>query len=86
MALPDDPLQHAQQAALVLLSRLMLFLWTPIFAFGIVMRWGEVEQRPLFVLIMTGVPLLGGILRLPNWGAERRAWIAIVVIMVMSLP
>jgi putative glutamine amidotransferase len=59
MALPDDPLQHAQQAALVLLSRLMLFLWTPIFAFGIVMRWGEVEQRPLFVLIMTGVPLLG---------------------------
>lgn len=86
MAPPDDPLLRAQEEALLLLSRLMLLLWTPIFAFGIAVRWSEVDQRPLFVLILTGVPLLGGILRLPNWGAERRAWIAIVVIMVMSLP
>lgn len=86
MAPPDDPLLRAQEEALLLLSRLMLFLWTPIFAFGIVVRWGEVDQRPLFVLIVTGVPLLAAILRLPNWSVERRAWIAIIVIMVMSLP
>ncbi len=86
MAPPDDPLQHAQQEALLLLSRLMLFLWTPIFAFGIVIRWSETDQRALLVLVMTGVPLLGGLLRLPNWSVERRAWIAILVIMALSMP
>ncbi|WP_353267054.1 ATP-binding protein [Gemmatimonas sp.] len=86
MALPDDPLHCAQQEALVLLSRLILFLWTPIFAFGILLRWSEADQRALFVLILTGVPLLGGALRLQRWSVERRAWIAILMIMGMSLP
>ncbi|MCO4099234.1 sensor histidine kinase [Gemmatimonas sp.] len=86
MTSPDDPLLYAQQEALVLLSWLVLFLWTPIFAFGAFMRWDEVNQRPLLLLVMTGVPLLGLVLRSTRWGVARRAGMAIVVIMALSIP
>jgi signal transduction histidine kinase len=86
MALPDDPLLRAQQEALLLLSRLMLLLWTPIFALGTFIRWSETNERVLLVMILLGVPLLGWAIRQTRWRVEQRASMAIVGIMVLSLP
>ncbi|AMW03751.1 sensor histidine kinase [Gemmatimonas phototrophica] len=86
MTLPDDPLLRAQQEALLLLSRLMLLLWTPIFALGTFIRWGEANGRLLLVIVLIGVPLLGWALRRTRWPVEQRASMAIVGIMILSLP
>lgn len=83
---PDDALQEAQEEALRVLSLLTLLLWTPVFALGLLMRWDEQRLRPLIVLVLVGVPLIGLLLRQRTWAVETRARLAITLIMAISLP
>lgn len=80
-----DPLESAREAALRLLSRLVLWLWTPVFGVGLIARWNEPGIRPLIVLVLTGLPFVGWLLRRPSWPADRRARYAVGVMMLISL-
>jgi signal transduction histidine kinase len=82
----SDPLHLAREEALLLLSRLVLLVWTPIFVVGAFLRWDEHPQRALLLLVALGVPLTGWVLRRPGWSAESRARVAILLIMAISLP
>lgn len=83
----NDPLESAREAALRLLARLMLFLWTPVFAYGMYIRWSDVAQRPLIALVLGGLPFIGWLLQHRRWSAERRARVAIAgIVLISAIP
>jgi signal transduction histidine kinase len=85
LALSHDPLESAREAALRLLARLVLWLWTPVFGVGLIMRWNEPGNRPQILLVLIGLPIIGWLLRRPAWPARQRAKAAIIVMMIISV-
>lgn len=80
-----EPLESAREAALRLLSRLVLWLWTPFFGAGLISRWSEPSTRPLILLVLGGLPFIGWLLQRPRWPAERRARYALALIVLISV-
>ncbi|MBY0488652.1 MAG: HAMP domain-containing histidine kinase [Gemmatimonadaceae bacterium] len=85
LSVGHHPLESAREAALRLLSRLVLWLWTPVFGAGLISRWNEPGTRPLILLVLGGLPFVGWLLQRPRWPAEQRARYAIAVIMLISI-
>jgi signal transduction histidine kinase len=78
-----NPLDEAREAALLLLSRLILFLWLPLFLAALIVRWDRVLAQPLVWVIFAIVPLSGIVLRpSPSRPAKWRAGVAVVLITV----
>jgi signal transduction histidine kinase len=80
-----NPLESAREAALRMLSNLVLWLWTPVFGVGLVTRWSEPGTREIILLVLTALPFIGWLLRRPRWDTERRARFAIAGMMLISV-
>ena len=72
-----DPLVEAQEAALLLLSRLMLWIWTPMLALIALLQGRELLERPVLLSVVPMSMLSGWLLRpSPRRPARARALVA----------
>lgn len=80
-----NPLEEAREAALRLLSRMVLVLWAPLLLVSALVRWREVLAQPFMWVIYAMVLTLGWILRpAPSRSLALRARLAIGSITVLS--
>lgn len=81
-----NPLEEAREAALRLLSRMVLFLWAPLLLVSALVRWREVIAQPFMWVVYAMVLTLGWLLRpAPSRPLAFRARLAIGSITVLSV-
>lgn len=72
-----DPLVVAQEAALLLLSNMLLWIWSPLLVLIVAVQGREVLERPAMLLVLPAAPLAGWLLRpSPRRPARTRAVLA----------
>lgn len=81
-----NPLEEAREAALRLLSRMVLLLWAPLLLVSAMIRWREVVAQPFMWVVYAMVLTLGWLLRpAPSRSLALRARLAIGSITVLSV-